>query len=994
MKKLVAITLLAAMLLSCFAGCVMQKGEVYAADEANVAEVDVETDVEVGDTIVIGIKDDLRVNVNAAKKGTLTFADPLDGTTESDAWYTNAKTVDGKTTASISSAAELVNFRTKMATETFAGWTITLAANIDLGGATLIGIGTQFAGTFDGDNHVIYNYKMSLAASTGFFGNIQGTGEQPASVKNVAFVNATCTASAGNVGSVAGNVKGTANIENVYSNATMAAGASVTKVGGLFGSVTFTGTKTITNCEFGGAINSENTGNVYLGGIAASVNGGDVTFSYCAIAEGAAVNGKGSYVGGIFAYGNTAYTLKVSHCVNNGALTGINGVGGLVAQYKKSTATIAYEIEYSTNNGTITGTGTYTGGIIGEYNQACGLIVTDCTNNGAVSGKTNTGGVLGGTAVSSATVSIKGSTNNGTVTGTEEVGGIIGHVESGTINLTNCKNKGSITGDSGVYDVANEGIAVVRTNLVMAGYQFTKVEGGKYDLRFVAAFDDDNAKAAGFVVSVYYKDANGNRVAKFDAKTVYTEKVYTSIKGVDDKGNVLTYTASDFGGKYFYTLAIKGIPADYTIADGTLEVLITPFTAVEEEGKIVKTEYKTEQYPLHNLENLKKYVIVYKKGSTALKNAAETFQKYTKEYYGVELPVVDDSTPETVYEFLIGNVNRSLATEYLQKEEAKSPIVYVTAVKNKKLLFATQNDEIVERSMESFCKKYVASGDSFLLQLPVSFEEFNSAFDFSETTELAAGANLRVMSFNILCELYAANAVIEGRQLPVVAPIFTYMPDVLGMQEVTDAWYPYLYSLFGDTYKIADQKDNSGGTNWSPLAYNTKTLTLLDHGAKRLQVGGNGHRVMSWGYFERKSDGARFVVINTHWNIGGDANKVADQVAQAKEMAAFALTLKNKYKCPIITTGDHNSRLSEDPIKTYITNSGLLDACQNAKVVNRAIKTTHTLFSENTRGEGEAIDHIFASSDVELLYYNVLIDKCLAPSSDHYPIYVDIKLNK
>ena len=402
----------------------------------------------------------------------------------------------------------------------------------------------------------------------------------------------------------------------------------------------------------------------------------------------------------------------------------------------------------------------------------------------------------------------------------------------------------------------------------------------------------------------------------------------------------------------------------------------------------------SEQYLFNKENELKNYSIVYKKDSAALKKAAETFQKYAKESYGVELPVVDDSTPETACEFLFGDVNRSLAKEYLQKEEAQDPLVYVIAVKEQKMLFGAQTDDLIAFLIENFCKKYITPEYSFLPQLPASLEEIDSAFDFAEPTELAEGANLRVMSFNILCELYAANAVIEGRQVPVVAPIFTYMPDVLGMQEVTDAWYPYLYSLFGDTYAIADQKDNSGGTNWSPLAYNTKTLTLLDHGAERLQVGGNGHRVMSWGYFERKSDGARFVVINTHWNVGGDEKKTKDQVAQAKEMAEFALFLKDRFNCPVITTGDYNSRLSEDPIKTYITNSGLLDACQNAKVVNRAIKTTHDLFSEKTRGEGEAIDHIFASSDVELLYYNVLIDKCLAPSSDHYPIYVDIKLNK
>ena len=168
----------------------------------------------------------------------------------------------------------------------------------------------------------------------------------------------------------------------------------------------------------------------------------------------------------------------------------------------------------------------------------------------------------------------------------------------------------------------------------------------------------------------------------------------------------------------------------------------------------------------------------------------------------------------------------------------------------------------------------------------------------------------------------------------------------------------------------------------SNFLYNTKTLTLLEHGVKSLTVGGNGLRVLSWGYFERKSDGARFLAINTHWNAGSEAKDDADRLAQAKEMASFVLSMKEKYKCPIITTGDYNNRMSQEALQAYISGCGIKDACTYAKVVNRAYKTPHTLFSESTRGEGEAIDHVFASDEIEILFYNVLIDKCLAPSSE------------
>lgn len=402
------------------------------------------------------------------------------------------------------------------------------------------------------------------------------------------------------------------------------------------------------------------------------------------------------------------------------------------------------------------------------------------------------------------------------------------------------------------------------------------------------------------------------------------------------------------------------------------------------------------QYLFNKQDELKNYTIVYKKDSEILKQSAEGFQQKIKENCGVELPVVDDTAPETACEFLIGNVNRSLAKEYFEREEAKQPLVCMTVVKEKKLLLGSLKDDLTAFMVESFCQKYMSPEYSFLIHLPASLEEVGSAFQFADSTQLAEGANLRVMSFNILCELWNDLAVIEGRELPVVAPVFNYQPDILGLQEVSDAWYPALDALFGDTYVTADKKDERGYTNFSPLYYNTATMMLLEHGVKALRVGGNGLRVLSWGYFERKSDGARFVAINTHWNVGDadDAKKTAEQTSQAEEMAEFVLFLKEKYNCPIVTTGDYNSRMSEIPLKTYIEKSGMLDACTYAKVVNRSIKTTHTLFSSNNRGAGEAIDHVFVSDALEILFYNVLIDECLANSSDHYPVYADIKLTK
>ncbi len=408
-------------------------------------------------------------------------------------------------------------------------------------------------------------------------------------------------------------------------------------------------------------------------------------------------------------------------------------------------------------------------------------------------------------------------------------------------------------------------------------------------------------------------------------------------------------------------------------------------------GNYTYTGPKEYLFNLKSQNQPENYVIVYKKGSDSIRRAAEQLQTALKDTYGLNLSVVDDSAAEQPCEILIGNVNRSIAKEYFEQTSKQSIFSYVTAVKGKKLLIGAMLDQVTAYMIDSFCAKYVHSSYSYLFNLPVDTEDISSDIDFSESTALAEGADLRVMSFNILCELWNDLAVIEGREVPVVAPILTYQPDILGLQEVSDAWYVALDPLLKPTYAIVDYKDERGLTNFSPLLYNTETMTLLEHGCKALRVGGNGLRVMSWGYFERKSDGARIVAVNTHWNVNAD---VSERTAQSADMAAFVTQLKEKYKCPVVTTGDYNTRMSETQLDHYTRQANLRDAGTTATVVNRAIKTTHTLFNPNHRGEGEAIDHVFASPELEILFYNVLIDQCLAPSSDHYPIYADIKLAK
>ena len=54
----------------------------------------------------------------------------------------------------------------------------------------------------------------------------------------------------------------------------------------------------------------------------------------------------------------------------------------------------------------------------------------------------------------------------------------------------------------------------------------------------------------------------------------------------------------------------------------------------------------------------------------------------------------------------------------------------------------------------------------------------DTGFTFSESPVLADGAEMRIMSFNILCELWDSKAVdVESRMQIVMATLLTYSPD-------------------------------------------------------------------------------------------------------------------------------------------------------------------------------------------------------------------------
>lgn len=204
-------------------------------------------------------------------------------------------------------------------------------------------------------------------------------------------------------------------------------------------------------------------GSVNVGGIA-GYNKGSIT--NCVFGEGSTVTGQ-SNTGGITGYSN--HILKsdinkgtvegtstnvggivgtmdlegdaLSGCVNKGTVKGKSTTGGIIGYLAASSHTI--NIEKCSNSGKISSTTNYAGGVAGQLDgSAYGVYVTQCYNTGELTGEGANGGVIG--YAKGGRIKITDCYNTGQING-KNSGGIVGNNEG---DIEKCYNKGKIIADS------------------------------------------------------------------------------------------------------------------------------------------------------------------------------------------------------------------------------------------------------------------------------------------------------------------------------------------------------------------------------------------------------------------------------------------------------------------------------------------------------------------------------------------------------------------
>ncbi len=326
-------------------------------------------------------------------------------------YFTAAQTIDNE--------REFKDFYTNVANgDSYRNKTIRLTSDLDLSKLNLLTIWTdakkenRFCGVFDGNGHTIKNIDMSSCTEwAGLFRSMGIDGE----VKNLTIED-----------SKFGNGKGIA-------------------VGGVVGQATGDNSVidnvTVKNCVI--------KGTDYVGGIVGTSSLKDAEYCdkmYSMIrirncVSDSTITGTAN-TGGIEGGGGS---VRIENCTNKSTVTSSGIAGGIFGQGLNRSEDPRVVVSDCINEGDITSTGTYAGGIVGLiYSDARSHYIYNNNNSGEINAKNIAGGIV---AVSYGGGTYNDNKNSGNVKSDDShAAGVVAWIQDDGGSISNNENSGTING--------------------------------------------------------------------------------------------------------------------------------------------------------------------------------------------------------------------------------------------------------------------------------------------------------------------------------------------------------------------------------------------------------------------------------------------------------------------------------------------------------------------------------------------------------------------
>lgn len=190
------------------------------------------------------------------------------------------------------------------------------------------------------------------------------------------------------------------------------------------------GASKIENCSVSGIVK----GNQYVGGLIGCFDGGELLNSN----NSADITARSTAAGGL-AGGMTSGNISIRNSFNLGAVTGTGCTGGVLGYQSGGSS----ELSTVYNTGKVRGTGDGSGGIVGYVVSNC--LIEEAANLAEVQGTNSVGGIAGYFATN---IEITNAYNRGNVIGTgtgNYSGGIVGYMNATAGGVRSCYSTGDVT---------------------------------------------------------------------------------------------------------------------------------------------------------------------------------------------------------------------------------------------------------------------------------------------------------------------------------------------------------------------------------------------------------------------------------------------------------------------------------------------------------------------------------------------------------------------
>ena len=387
-------------------------------------------------------------------------------------------------------------------------------------------------------------------------------------------------------------------------------------------------------------------------------------------------------------------------------------------------------------------------------------------------------------------------------------------------------------------------------------------------------------------------------------------------------------------------------------------------------------EYRIKELAVGDTD-INEYRIVYpKRNGNTEQVAAQMIADAIAKASGFVIDVIHDGEAEASgHEILVGATNRNTEAEIASFGTKMSGLEALVAFDGKNINLYGLSPTAVLVAANEFIAKFVnEKSDKFSISLDATqICKYNDSI-------------LKAMSFNV----WVSGKTAE-RNERVLTMCMKYLPDTIGFQEVDPVWLATLNAGLKDQYAFVGEGRNGGASGeYNPIFYKKEVFNLIDSGTRWLSDTPNVvskveesslNRIYTFALLERKSDGKRIMVVNTHFD-----HKSAE--AREKQAAILVAYLQTITDYPIVLTGDFNCDSSSKAYSTLMS-SGIANS---SNIADKKINNVATFTNYGT--SSKIIDFVFVSpKTIGATTYQVCNEEINGDfPSDHHPVLIEYTL--